>query len=192
MWRNFKLRLGKIVQSALNIFRKKDPQSLVGKQVTIQNGELYIDGEAFGKILAVEKLSLEEFEKTDYPAIIKNDAKWECSFEMEMSDEEKELLEKLANTHESLLPKRHQVPTLIVSTYASWDYDSVGVDISQLEETGIAHFFCTTTKTMEEAAYEFHERHPESEPWDLDGEQSASVIVKDAALIQIGDYWTWE
>lgn len=188
MWSKLKMRLGKIVQAVLNIFRKKEPESFIGKQVFIQDGELYIDGESFGKIMAVEKLSLDEFED----AKLKCNNKWECSFNMEMSDEEKELLEKLANIPKQVLPKRIPVPTLIISTYASWDYDSVGVDISQLEETGIAHFFCTTTKTMEEAAYEFQERNPESEFWELDGKQSANSIVQDATLIQIGDYWTWE
>lgn len=163
--------------------------SLIGKEVMLNDGELFIDGVSFGKVLKIDKLDLPDsfFEKTDKPAELNCDLTWEDT----QIDIDK-VLKNLVNTYESLLPKRIHVPTLIVSTYASWDYDSIGIDISQLEEKGIAHFFCTSTKSMEEHMTQFRERHPDYEEWEEDDE-GASVIVRDATLIDWGDgIWTWE
>lgn len=156
MWEKFRQRLGKIVQDVLNIFRKKKPQcdgdSLVGKSVVLEDGELFIDGESVGKVLGVEKIDL-----SSVPT-------------QPTEDMEDGLLKKLGNMAYPLLPKLINVPTLIVSSYANWEYDSVGVDISQLEETGIAHYWCTTTEDADEC----------------------SIVIEDAILLQWGDgYWEW-
>ena len=165
--------MGKIVQGVLNIFRKKKPQhdedSLVGKSAVLEDGELFIGGESFGKVLKIDKLDLpsECFEFTDAPTQLTGDIEWHGIFDIE-----DELLKKLGNIAYPLLPKLINVPTLIVSCYANWEYDSVGVDISQLEETGIAHYWCTTTEAADD--------------------ESASIVIEDAILLQWEDgYWEW-
>lgn len=202
MWEKFKMRLGKIVQGVLNIFKKKpkykrglrakcnfiEDSSMIGKEVFLNEGELFIDGESFGKVLKIDKLDLPDsfFEKTDKPTELKCDLTWEDS-QIDISN----LVKNLANTYESLLPKIIRVPTLIVSTYASWDYDSIGVDFSQFEEKGIAHYFCTSTKSMDEHMAQFRECHPDYEEWEEDDEGS-SIVVRNALLAQWEDgTWTW-
>ena len=207
MWKKFKLRLGKIVQGALNIFKKKKPQyerglrakcnfledSLIGQEVTLSNEELFIDGVSFGKVLGVEKIPL--FEKTDAPAQLKRDLAWDKEpivFEGEFTDQGLEELKKLASTPYQVLPKRYSVPTLIVSTYASWDYDSIGVDLSQLEEKGVAHFFCTSTKSMEEHIQEFREKYPDWEEEEGEEDEGVSIAIPNATLLEWpGGYWEW-
>ena len=210
MWAKFKQRLGKIVQEVLNIFRKKKPQyevaegkwtingspidvkfstlesasddSLVGKSVVLEDGELFINGESFGKVLKIDKLDLppECFETTSAPAQLTGDIEWHGTFDME-----DDLLEKLLSRAYQVLPKVINVPTLIVSSYANQEYEGIGVDISQLEETGIAHFWCTTTKTVEECMEEYDLE------WE-EGTESNSIIVKDATLLQWEDgHWEW-
>ena len=96
----------------------------------------------------------------------------------------------MLNTHLTTLPKRIDVPTLLISVYANWEYDSIGVDISQLEETGIAHYFCTSTKPMEEWEADFCERAGQ-EPIGVG--ESETVAVKNAKLYQWeSGLWTWE
>ena len=113
---------------------------------------------------------------------------------MEIEDEDlvKEL-EKMLSTPYQTLPKRHLVETLIVSVYASQDYDAIGADISQLEETGVAHFFTMTTRSMEELVQDFVERNPEEElPQVGEDETSTSFIVKNATLLEWEDgLWSW-
>jgi hypothetical protein len=97
-----------------------------------------------------------------------------------------EVLKNLANTYESFLPKTYWVKTLLVSVYHSWDYDSYGVDLSQLEERGLAHFFCTSTKTLEETKEDF----PHLEE---DDSEQLTTIIHNAVLYDWGDgLWTWE
>ena len=158
---------------------------LIGKPVTLENGELFIDGVSVGKVLGVEKIDLppEFFESTSAPAQLTGDAVWER--EISLEELEDELLEKLLNRAYQVLPKVINVPTLIVSSYANQEYESIGVDISQLEETGIAHFWCTTTKTVEECMEEYDLE------WE-EGTESNSIIVKDATLLQWEDgRWEW-
>lgn len=212
MWKKFIMHLGKMVQGALNIFRKKKPQykvvegkwtvqgqpmdvkfsslsndSLIGQTVTLNEGEVLIDGKSFGKVLGIETISFDDVDdlckKLDsYNIPVEFTAEINC---------EKDFHEKLANTYKPLLPKLIKVPTLIVSSYASWGYDSIGVDLSQLEEKGIAHYFCTSTKSIEELMSEYLARHPEAEPWE-DEEESSSIVVKNATLAEWEDgTWTW-
>lgn len=193
MWEKIKMCLGKVVQAVLNIFRKK--KSYTGKQVNSSSGELYIDGMSFGKI----DLS-QSFEKTDEPAKLLYDLAWgkepigkePIVLEFQMDEDSSDLLKKLTNTHEQVLPKVIEVPTLIVSTYASWEYDSIGVDFSQLEEKGIAHYFCTSVQSMQENMEEFRKRYPDNEAleWEEDRE-IVSIIIKDAILLNLGGHWIW-
>lgn len=192
MWEKFKKHLGKLVQGILNIFRKKKPQretiTMETKGFTDENGITLGPGTI--TLTPTEKYGAqpitiywEDGGTTKLDEDLHEDICDEQSYE--------ELLKKV-NAFKQVLPKRIEVPTLIVSTYADWDYDSIGVDISLLEEHGIAHFFCTSTKTMAEHMREFRERHPDVEEWE-DDDECASVIVKDAVLLEWGDgTWTWQ
>lgn len=197
MWEKFKQCLGKIVQGVLNIFRKKKPS----KETIIMETKGFTDEN--GITLGPGTVTLTPTEKYGVQPItlywedgsetkIDRGARAELDLYEDACDEQlyQELL-KMLNTNESFLPKRIEVPTLIVSTYADWDYDSIGVDISLLEEHGIAHFFCTSTKSMAEHMQEFMDRHPDVEEWEEEDE-CASVIIKDAVLLEWGDgTWSW-
>ena len=194
MWENFKQCLGKIVQGVLNIFRKKKPSiTMETKGFTDENG--FTLGPGTLTLTPAEKygvqpvtISWEDGSETK----IDRGTRAELDLYEDACDEQlyQELL-KMLNTYESLLPKRIEVPTLIVSTYANWDCDSIGVDISLLEEHGIAHFFCTSTKSMEEHMQDFRDRHSDVEEWEED-EECSSVIIKDAVLLEWEDgTWSW-
>ena len=123
MWKNFIEALNKIIQSVLDIFKKK-------------NNTIAEDLNCFeADIVLVEEL------------------------------------EKFFNTSKQDWPKVITVPTLLISVYPNWEYDSVGVDFSQFEEKGLVHYFCTSIKDI--------------------GEES-SAIIKNGKLIDWGDgFWTW-
>lgn len=186
MWEKFKQRLGRFVQGVLNIFRKKKPQretiTVNTKGFTDENGITFGPG-------TITLTPTEKYGKQPITIYWEDDNTTEIAqAELDAYDEQlyQELL-KMLNTHKTFLPKRIEVPTLIVSTYANWEYDSVGVDISLLEEQGIAHFFCTSTKTMQE----LRELYPEADEWEEEDE-CASAMVKDAVLLEWGDgTWSW-
>lgn len=196
MWENFKLRLGKIVQGVLNIFRKKQPSketfTMDTKGFTDENGIILSPG-------TLTLMPTEKYKYVEQPITLYwedgNETKIDqAEFDLyEDADEEQlyeELLKKL-NAYKSLLPKRIEVPTLIVSAYPNWDCDSIGVDLSLFEEHGIAHFFCTSTKSMEEHMQDFRDRHPDVEEWEEE-EECSSVIIKDAVLLEWEDgTWSW-
>ena len=194
MWENFKLRLGKIVQGVLNIFRKKKPSiAMETKGSADGNGMVLVSGPV--TLTPTEKygvqpvtISWEDGSETK----LDRGARAELDIYDDACDEQlhQELL-KMLNTYKSFLPKRIEVPTLIVSAYANWDCDSIGVDLSLLEEHGIAHFFCTSTKSMEEHMQDFRDRYPDVEEWEEE-EECSSVIVKDAVLLEWEDgTWSW-
>ena len=197
MWLKFKMRLGKIVQGALNIFRKKKKykRGLRAKcgfledacDFKLAEGEWTVNG-------APIEVKFCELESGDYevPTLDFNNNK-SVTFTMSDCEFNVDALEKLCNTPLTILPKRYFVKTLIVSTFANWDYDSIGVDISQLEEKGIAHYFCTSTKSMEEHMKEFRAAHPEADDWEGVEDEGASVIIPNATLIEWpGGYWEWD
>jgi hypothetical protein len=157
MWEKFKLSLGKIVQGLLNIFKKK-------KDDNIQVGEWTVtwsDWEECNKKLPVQ-------------------------FKLELSDEEIkdmviEELEKTLNTSRTFLPKPILVKTLLISCYGNWQHDSCGCDISRLNE-GIAHYWCTSTFSLEKWC-------GEDEEWD--GEEEIHTIVNSAYIWEADGRWYW-
>ena len=103
-----------------------------------------------------------------------------------------EELKKLDSTYYPILPKRIPVKTLIVSTFTAQPYDSVGVDLSQLEQ-GVAHFFVTCKENMAEQAERYSMKfHEDPEEWlDLEHE-GASCVIHNAVLLDYGDgRWDW-
>lgn len=192
MWEKFTSGLGKVVQGLLNIFKKKN-KTQDWDCVTFTTGEGTCDEVHLGpgKVtimpLAADQIHWETpVYKIEDKELYERGKRASLSlFEDGISDEELKELENLFSIYLTDWPKVINVPTLIVSSYANQEYESIGVDISQLEETGIAHFWCTTTKTVEECMEEYDLE------WE-EGEDSNSIIVKDATLLQWEDgHWEW-
>lgn len=206
MWEKFTSGLGKVVQDLLNIFKKKN-KTQDWDCVTFTTGEGTCDEIHLGpgKItitpLADRQITwdsplLDFHNKEGYGwkdnETPKRGMRAELPlFEDGISEEEFKELENLFSIYLTDLPKRYWVKTLIVSCYASFDYDSIGADISQLEETGIAHFWCTSTKSMADWDEDLRQRHILEEPLEIDAEEE-HVIVNDAILEEWPNgYWTW-
>ena len=183
------VRLGKVVQKALKIFSKEKPQqgkSLLGCQVSLNpGGVLFIDDSPIGVVSEI-------YQTTDEPAKLMRDLHWDQEFTFSSSldpDLSKEL-KNLANTAYPILPRLIKVPTLLVSLYADYEYDSKGVDISQLEETGIAHYWITTTKSIDWWNRELYGDDEELYVPEEDG--CATAYIQDATLIEWEDgSWSW-
>lgn len=178
MWKKFTQALGKFIQ---RLFKKNTPKRGLRRDTGILEDSYFM--------------------KTDAPAQLNRDLAWnsitiptEMSFDLDcyqvdLDDLEKEL-EKMFNTPLTVLPKRYWVKTLLISSIGNWDYDSVGVDISQLEETGIAHYFCTSTKKSQEAIDEWCEKNGKQK-WESDSEWQ-TVVVPNATLLEYpGGLWDW-
>lgn len=120
--------------------------------------------------------------KKNTPTLQGNYITWdnevEVSNELELTADD--YLLKIFSRSRTDLPKLIFVPTLLVSCYANWSYDSIGVDLSQLDEKGIAHYWCTSTKSMEEHG---------AEPGD---EDPITTMVENAVLIEIDGCWFWD
>lgn len=196
MWEKFTSSLGKVVQDLLNIFKKKN-KTQDWDCVTFTTGEGTCDEIHLGPgkvtIAPLAELPVQiTWEKELKPCKPERGKRAELPlFEDGISEEEFKALENLFSIYLTDLPKRHWVKTLIVSCYASFDYDSIGADISQLDETGIAHFWCTSTKSMSEWDEDLRQRHILEEPLEIDAEEE-HVIVNDAILEEWPNgYWTW-
>lgn len=199
MWEKFTIRLGKVVQGVLNIFRKKKDNNAI----EIENNETVM---LVPENVTLHTISTEEWNE------IENGIAWEDEavsdlmsigivgelshanlYRVDFEEPEEELLElllKKLNTYKQDWPKRYRVKTLLVSVYTDWEYDSIGVDISRLDN-GIAHYWSTTTQDMESAIRAYCEAH-DVELWDEE-DGNATVAVKDAVLLDWGGgYWTWE
>ena len=176
MWKKFTQALGNFVQS---LFNKNTPKRGLRRETGILEDSYFM--------------------KTDAPAQLNGDLAWdsltiptEVSFNInniDFDELEKEL-EKLVSTSYQVLPKRHRVETLLISSIGNFEYDSIGVDLSQLEETGIAHYFCTSTKPSQQAVDEWCARCGK-ESWDTESEWQ-TVVVKNATLLEYpGGFWDW-
>jgi hypothetical protein len=92
-----------------------------------------------------------------------------------------EELENYCNTSKQDWPKPIPVKTLLISCYGSWQYDSCGCDISRLDE-GVAHYWCTSTKSLRDWC-------KENEEWD--GEEESHIIVPNGYIWEIDGNWHW-
>ncbi len=178
MWKKFTQALGEFVQ---RLFKKNTSKRGLRRETGI--------------------LEDSHFMKTDAPAQLSGDLEWHCitiptdtSFDLDcyqvnLDDLENEL-KKMSSTAYQVLPKHYWAKTLLVSTIGSWEYDSIGVDISQLEETGIAHFFCTSTQSQQESIDRWCAAQGKA-PWEAENEWQ-TIIIHDAVLLEYPDgTWTW-
>jgi hypothetical protein len=174
--------LGNFVQG---LFKKnKSPQSLVGTKVEYGAGQIYLDGVPFGEIKSIEHIELDKHGNCKNIAWDSN----EISFTIDDVDPSLiEELGKMLNTSRTTLPKLIKVPTLLISICDNWEFDSIGVDLSQLEEKGIAHYFCTSTESMEAWYRRIYDDEEEC-PYD----DMETMCLKDAYLYEREDgLWTW-
>lgn len=159
-------RLGKSVQRLWNkIFGKKEQYDPLSKEANglwknhVSDGVFYINGEPIGEVKAVSGLSPEtvaEIEdiiaNTDWNKVAKN---LEVELTMDNSLWDKKELENLANTFYPILPKHYWCKTLIVTIAANQPYEYQSMNISQLEEKGIAHFVVGRTIGFQEIEKEY-------------------------------------
>ena len=107
------------------------------------------------------------------------------------SDMDKEL-EKILNMGKQKVTNAIEVKTLLVSIYANCKYDATGVDLSQLEERGIAHHFGMHVESMEELLRFVPQEWVEELEIDID-QNAITVMVPDALLLELEDgTWIWD
>lgn len=200
-------RLGKSVQKLWNkIFGKKEQLSAEANHLS--NGVLYIDGEPIGEVKAISSLTSEEYDKafakieeiianTDWNKVVKN-------LELEFTTDNKNELENLTNTFYPILPKHYRCKTLILTIAANQPYEYQSMDISQLEERGIAHFVIGHTTGFQEIEEAYRqgkaelqeEENEDGIEWLREGAETGlcSTIYGPADLYYYEDlgYWDFE
>lgn len=199
-------RLGKSVQKLWNkIFSKKKQQNGFWTN-DLSDGLFYINNKPIREVKAVSSLTPEEHDKalaeiediianTDWNKVAKN-------LELELTMDNKKGLENLANTFYPILPKHYSCKTLILSIAANQPYEYQSMDISQLEEKGIAHFVIGHTvgfQEIEEAYKQEKVRLQEEEnedgvQWLREGAESGlcSMIYGSADLYYYEELGYWD
>lgn len=195
MWENFKMRLGKFVQDIKNIFRKKN-KTQEWDNTTFSVGTGSCDGMLLGPG-QITIIPLANINEAELPVNITWEEPKSCAGKKpetfsDLSDEEYEELKNLLSGSLTVLPKRYLCKTLIVSCYANWEYDSVGVDISRLETESLAHYWCTSVKSMEEWNEALREKFDDYEGISEE-EDEEHIVLHEATLTDWGNnYWTWD
>ena len=163
--------LGKIVQGIKNFFRKKSqPQ---------ENAWVFYSG---------TPLSMPDFNtpEKDIPLFTINTPK-EITFTIDNAQFDEELLwQKLISMPLTDLPKHYRCKTLILSVYPNSSWTGTGVDMSQYEEKGLAHFFVCRPESGEELLEEYARNFPEADIEEL-GDGGLSCIIPDAVLLEYED-----
>ena len=172
MLKKLKQALGKIVKKIKSLFSKKENKNF-------EIGTWYINGSEF------TGLKNDNFETTNFPAQLKCDLKWEADLTGEVDLSEKEL-EKMLNTSLTNLPKYYPCKALILSVVPNSPWEGTGVDMSQYEEKGIAHFFVCRKQSQEELLEEYWAQHPES-TLEVDEEGMISAVIPEAILLEYED-----
>lgn len=166
MLKRLKKCLDKIVQGIKKIFRKEK-----------QNKDVWT-------VYSNTSLDL----PTDYTPLRINTEPCTCTFTIDNAQINEELLlEKLSSTPLTNLPKCYSCKALILSVYGNQPWNGTGVDLSQYEEKGLAHFFVMRTDSPEELMKEYRQNHPDSKLEYNEGEDSISTVLSDAILIEYED-----
>lgn len=176
MLKRLKKCLDKIVQSIKKIFKKKTKD--------LETWTFYA-----GPMPVITSLSEDN---NDEPLFKLNINPASMTFTMDNVEFNEELLlEKLSSTSLTNLPKYYSCKALILSVYGNQPWSGIGVDLSQYEEKGLAHFFVMRAESPEEVMEEYRRKHPDSTLEYNEGEDSISAILPDTILIEYGD-GTWE
>lgn len=206
-------RLGKSVQRLWNkIFGKKkqyDPLSAEANgfwKNHVSEGVFYIDGEPIGEVKTISSLTPEEHDKAlaEIEDIIANIDwnKMAKNLELELTMDNKKELENLANIFYPILPKHYSCKTLILTIAANQPYEYQSMDISQLEERGIAHFVIGRTIGFQEIEEEYtrekarlqEEENEDGVEWLREGAETGlcSMIYGSADLYYYEELGYWD
>lgn len=151
-------RLGKSVQRLWNkIFGKKEQYSAEANgswKNHLSDGVFYINGESIGEVKEIENLNSNFKQLDEQVRALQNviDKDFELVFDSSTGKNE---LEKFVNMVYPILPKHYWCKTLIVSIAANQPYEYQSMDISQLEEKGVAHFVIGRTIGFQEIEEEY-------------------------------------
>lgn len=88
-------------------------------------------------------------------------------------------------------PRVYLVPHLILSVSYNHDSEYVGVDMSQYETLGVAHYFVTRIEDSETVMADYLSNHPNSDMEVKDTEMSVSMF-EDVILVEDkSGLWEW-
>ena len=198
-------RLGKSVQKLWNkIFGKKEQYSAETNGLWknhLSDCVLYINGESIGEVKEIENLNYNFKQLDEQVRALQNtiDKDFELVFDSSTGKNE---LEKFVNMVYPILPKHYWCKTLIVTIAANQPYDYQSMDISQLEERGIAHFVIGHTigfqeieeEYMRESKLDSEEEIAERVGWLREGAESGlcSMIYGPADLYYYEELGYWD
>lgn len=95
------------------------------------------------------------------------------------------------NSRTAPFPRVYLVPKLILSVVYEQDDAYVGVDMSQYESQGVAHYFVTRKETSEEVIRDYNAKRG-CEALALESEEMTSSIFEDVVLIEEANgLWEW-
>lgn len=195
--------MGKIVQRAKEkIFRNRKRNKAIAefKNSTMSEGLKYIspDNDDYKRML--EEVVDAYLDKKDL--VDENFLKLLSPGASETLNEIEKTLEKVINTHLTVLPKRIKTRGLIITIAANQPSEYFAVDISQLESRGIAHMITARTESHEQLAemYEAEQGIDDDEEWQevleevREGNDLISVYLPGATLLYYEDfdYWDYE
>jgi hypothetical protein len=195
---DFIRRLGKKVQGLLDrIFgkKKKKPQSwtnITNTDIKLGTGEVFLDGVSLGKIESITSISKEDIPEEAWESLksIFGDGEINCGW-VEIPSQP-DIQKNFFNIPLTLLPKRIPVKTLLVSIAANQPWDYHGVDMSQYEEKGLAHFISGHTCDMAELLAEYCHSKEELEEMLSEVEDGLfSVCVGNATLLHYEELGIW-
>ena len=153
--------LGKKVQSLLDkIFGKKEKQPQerafgTSGYVQMGPGEVYIDGQPFGRVESITTLSRDEVTSEQWDNIMSLFGDGKTNYTQASFSAQPEIQENFFNIPLTILPKRYPCKALILSLVANQPYDYQAVDMSQYEERKIAHFIVGRTCSVEDMMEEY-------------------------------------
>ena len=204
--RKFIRRLGKKVQGLLDkIFskKKKKPQSpdtkswtnITNTDIKLGAGEVFLDGVSLGKVESITAIRKEDIPEETWESLksIFGDGEINCGW-VEIPSQV-EIQKNSFNIPLTLLPKRYWCKTLLVSLAANQSWDYHGVDMSQYEEKGLAHFISAYTCDMAELLAKYCHSEEELEEMLSEVEDGLfSVCVGKATLLHYEELgiWTFE
>ena len=180
-------RLGRKVQTLLNRIIGKKEQSN-SSSIEIKEGE-------------TDQVLHTELDKEIKALQEKIDNGFELVFDVSTGKNE---LEKYANILYPFLPKHYWCKTLIVSIAANQPYEYQAMDISQLEEKGIAHFIIGRIIGFQEIEEEYkrekarlqEEENDDGVGWLREGAETGlcSMVYGEADLYHYEElgYWDFE
>lgn len=194
MWKKFLMALGKIVQGLKDKFRRRR-----------NNNACEYNNCTFKILNSDDEILKNELQKLILEVMEKEDSITE-EWANKLPEDSQKLLKDIQNQLEislstplTVLPKRIKTRGLIVSIYANQPQEYFAIDLSQLEEKGIAHMITARTESHEELIKEYEKEcgTDNAEDWKAEIEEEGdliSVYIPGATLLYYEDfdYWDYE